>query len=184
MYQIRKDGEPDRRFKISKTLEVQERAFWNKYGFLVCVALFGFIAGIIISKSIFDSIPLKDPRGTAPKPLGQAIVPKVKANETPCTYDPITYLRCKGEQLGINEYEITKIIATMKCESGLRPDAINKNTNGTFDIGVGQINDVHSKRISRADRMDFVKNIDFIYTLYQEQGLRPWVCARKLGFIK
>ena len=91
---------------------------------------------------------------------------------------PLIYLRERGQELGYNDFEITRIIQVMKCESGLRPDAINKNTNGTFDLGVGQINDVHSKRISREDRMDFRKNIDFIYQLYSEQGLNPWVCNR------
>jgi hypothetical protein len=33
-----------------------------------------------------------------------------------------------------------------------------------------QINDVHGKRISREDRMDYEKNIRFAYQLRKEQG--------------
>lgn len=161
------------------TKEYNELKVRNSY---LGVIVLGVLAGIILGKTLWDYT-----HQTSPKPAGRTIMPKVEevvAVETPCTYDPLTYLRCRGKQLGINDYEITKIIQVMKCESGLRPDAINKNKNGTFDIGIGQINDVHSKRISRQDRMDFVKNIDFIYKLYQEQGLNPWVCYRKLGLNK
>lgn len=174
---LTKLGLADKRFK---NWEVREANFWKLYGNYISVALLGALVGASLMTYYVNA------HKTSPKTIGQTIIPKVevvKAVETPCTYDPLTYLRCRGRQLGINDYEITKIIQVMKCESGLRPDAINKNKNGTFDIGIGQINDVHSKRISRQDRMDFVKNIDFVYKLYQEQNLRPWVCAHKLGLI-
>jgi len=150
----------------------------NKY--LIASFVWGLLLGLLLGFGLFTP-------NTSPEALSKTI--EVRANELTYdeeyyTRDPLTYLRYKGQQLGINEYEITKIISVMKCESGLRPDAINKNNNGTFDLGIGQINDVHNKQISRSDRLDFVKNIDFIYKLYQEQGLNPWTCAKKLGFIK
>jgi len=147
----------------------------------------GGVAWCLFLITFLVMILIRSNEKTSPEVLKSTVEVKaveLTTNKIRCDYDPITYLRCKGQQLGIKDTEITKIIATMKCESGLKADSINKNSNGTFDIGVGQINDVHSKRISREDRMDFVKNIDFIYTLYQEQGLNPWVCARKLGFTK
>jgi hypothetical protein len=60
--------------------------------------------------------------------------------------------------------------------------ALGKNTNGTFDVGLFQINDVHSKRISRQDRLDFEKNIKFAYKLRAEQGnWNAWsVCRSKV----
>lgn len=174
---ITKRSRLDRRLKLTR-----EVSKWVNRKTLAAT-MYGLIIGALAGAYIADR-PANQ-KVNSPKPLEQKIeVKQIEAQETPCDYDPITYLRCKGEQLGINEYEITKIISTMKCESGLRADALNKNKNGTFDIGIGQINDVHAKRISRADRMDFKKNIDFIYTLYQEQGLNPWVCAKNLGFIK
>jgi hypothetical protein len=149
---------------------------------IMWTVIFGILAGIVLALSFLREM---DKPRTLISPIAKEqekpVVQKILAKETPCDYDPITYLRCRGQQLGINEYQITKIIKVMKCESGLRADAINKNTNGTYDLGVGQINDVHNKRISREDRLNFVKNIDFIYKLYQEQGLNPWVCARKLA---
>lgn len=143
----------------------------------------GFLTGTILTSYIYK----KTHKITALEPLQSTI--EVKAEEVTYNEDyykaePLRYLRYRGQQLGIKDTEISKIIATMRCESGLKADAINKNSNGTFDIGIGQINDVHSERISRQDRMDFVKNIDFIYKLYQEQGLNPWVCSHKLGYVK
>jgi len=167
--------------KLNRKLKNIEKYYNDNRGALWFAFFAGLLVGVIITQSVLK--PSKAPL----EPQGQTIIQEVRADEPSEEYykeTPIRYLRWKGQQLGINEYEITKIIATMKCESGLRSDAINKNSNGTFDLGVGQINDVHSKRISRADRLDFIKNIDFIYKLYQEQGLGPWVCARKLGFIK
>ena len=162
----------DKRTKTYKTLHL----WFNQY------TRAAFVAGIIVGSLIGFS--LKQELRTSPEPL-ETIVSEIKADEPPIEYyqeTPLRYLRYKGEQLGIDEYTITKFILVMKCESGLRPNAINKNTNGTFDLGIGQINDVHSKRISRADRLDFVKNIDYGYKLFLEQGFNPWYCARKLGY--
>ena len=162
------------RFRLSPVIN----SWCNKY--TLAAGMWGLILGFLGTAYLCTN-------NTSPQPLETKVEVKaieITKDEDYYKAEPLRYLRYKGQQLGINEYEITRIISTMKCESGLRPDAINKNKNGTFDIGIGQINDVHSKRISRQDRMDFVKNIDFIYKLYQEQGLRPWVCARRLGFIK
>ena len=38
--------------------------------------------------------------------------------------------------------------AILRVESGLRPAAINRNTNGTLDVGIGQINSIHFRRLS------------------------------------
>jgi len=170
----------DQRYKRNQDFQ----RWFNKYTLAALVdgIILGSLFGLFIADNPYKQVKLDSPNDG--KSMIEVKAVEVTSNEVPCDYDPITYLRCKGTQLGIKDTEITKIIATMKCESGLRPDALNKNSNGTFDVGIGQINDVHSKRISRQDRMDFVKNIDFIYTLYQEQGLNPWVCARKLGYIK
>jgi len=42
---------------------------------------------------------------------------------------------------GANLYE--EALAVFKCESGLNPGAVGKNTNGTYDVGIPQINTVH-----------------------------------------
>lgn len=148
-------------------------------GEMACTLILGLLAGLILGKSIYDS-QKTSPQAPQQKKTSE-VIKVVEAVETPCTFDPITYIRCSGERLGKTNQEIMTMIRIAKCESGLRPDALNKNKNGTFDIGVLQINDVHSKRISRSDRMDFVKNIDFGWKLHTEQGgFQAWSCYKKV----
>lgn len=68
------------------------------------------------------------------------------------------------------------------CESKYKPEAENYNTNKTWDFGVFQINDIHG--LSESDRKIAWINISYAKKLYIRQGWRPWVCARKLGYIK
>jgi len=134
---------------------------------LISVAILGFFVGTILTKTIMDT------RRTSPKPQGMTMVQEVNA-EAPqprafCN-DPMNCFRDVGEQMGMSNKDIMIAIRISKAECGMRPDALGKNTNGTFDIGVMQINDVHGKRISRADRLDYEQNIRFAYKLRFEQG--------------
>ncbi|WP_272971642.1 MULTISPECIES: transglycosylase SLT domain-containing protein [Pseudomonas] len=52
----------------------------------------------------------------------------------------------KAGQMHAIEPELLQAIADV--ESGLRPDAINHNRNGTRDIGLMQINSIHLSRLS------------------------------------
>ena len=73
-------------------------------------------------------------------------------------------------------YEAIKVF---ECESGLNEYAYNKNTNGTTDSGVAQVNSVHKQTVEAM--WDAEKNLDFALALYERQGFSPWVCAKKLG---
>lgn len=41
------------------------------------------------------------------------------------------------------------LLAVLTVESGLNPSAMNKNANGTVDIGMGQINSIHLPELQR-----------------------------------
>lgn len=83
----------------------------------------------------------------------------------------------KGEKV------IQEAIRVAKCESGLRPDAVNdKNKNKSRDDGTFQINSVHG--VNPRFLKDYRVNIMVARKLYDEQGWTPWVCARKLGIVK
>lgn len=173
---LTKSGKPDKRYRSSKTFEARDYIFWKKYGYLLAVAIMGFMAGVILTKTLWDI------KNAPPKPLGQTIeVKTVKVAEAigrPFCADVIKCIRDVGEELGRDNQTIMTMIRIARAESTLRADAINKNRNGTYDMGVFQINDVHGKRISRADRMDFEKNIRFAYKLQGEQGFNPWNSSR------
>lgn len=39
--------------------------------------------------------------------------------------------------------------ALLKVESGLKPSAVGRNTNGTTDVGIGQMNSMHFKELAK-----------------------------------
>lgn len=66
-------------------------------------------------------------------------------------------------------------VQAIRCfysESGLRTEAYNKNTNGSEDRGVAQINSIHGMK--PADAHDYKKNIDKAYQIYLRRGWKPW----------
>jgi hypothetical protein len=143
---------------------------------------------LVNTLKFYSNKPLLDPRGSSElvplgvgnnKPEVRKLIKSASADETPFCYDPITCIRDVGEELGVPNKDILTMIRLANCESKMNPQALNKNTNGTFDVGLLQINDVHGKRISRQDRMNFEKNIRFAYKLYQEQhGFQAWSCYK------
>lgn len=151
----------------------------------------GFVLCLIIMALIYCAV-FGNTQKTSPNALERTIinpVVKVSAEEDKYTkrgykycYDPLICIRDVGEEMGFSNRDIIIAINIARAESGLRTDAINLNTNKTADLGIFQINDVHSKRISREDRMDFVKNIKFAWTLRKEQGnWNAWsVCRGKV----
>lgn len=78
--------------------------------------------------------------------------------------------------------------AIAKCESGLNPQSLNdKNTNGSADRGVWQINTVHAKRFQTMYAINWelgAHDIDmatrYAKFLYDHSGWNPWVCRKVL----
>ncbi len=65
-------------------------------------------------------------------------------------------------------------------ESGYRADAINHNTNGTADVGVFQINDIHG--MSWDDRLDARANIQKAKEIRDAWGnWNAWVARTRCG---
>lgn len=61
------------------------------------------------------------------------------------------------------------------CESSKIETNIGLNTNGTYDMGVFQVNTVHGNTAAfRASMLNYKSNIDYAYTLYASQGWTPW----------
>ena len=68
------------------------------------------------------------------------------------------------------EHKIAMAIA--KAESGLNPRAINRNRDGSKDIGIFQINDRHGW--SDEDRFDWKTNIRIAKELRNRRGWTEW----------
>lgn len=101
------------------------------------------------------------------------LVKPVQAINTPYCYDAITCIRDVGEEMGMSNKDITTMVRIAKCESGYREDAVNKNTNGTIDRGIFQLNSIH-KNISNKDAFTFERNIKYAWNMYKTQGTTPW----------
>jgi hypothetical protein len=72
-------------------------------------------------------------------------------------------------------------IAVFTCESHLRETAYNpRNSNGSWDAGVAQINSVHG--YSRAYLFNYVNNISVAYNIYTHSGWYPWSCYKWGGY--
>lgn len=66
---------------------------------------------------------------------------------------------------------LVTIVAIAGAESGWDPGLTSRqNSNGTYDHGLFQINDVHLSQISHADMYDPVKAAHWAYTLYSRAG--------------
>ena len=60
--------------------------------------------------------------------------------------NPIECLQAAAQYHGVHPY---LLLAVLSVESGLNPKAVGKNTNGTYDLGLGQINSMHLPELRR-----------------------------------
>ncbi|MGH7745557.1 MAG: transglycosylase SLT domain-containing protein, partial [Candidatus Dormibacteria bacterium] len=78
----------------------------------------------------------------------------------------------------------SEAVKVFTCESNLNNTAINRrNTNGTLDMGIAQINSVHQAQFKTITGLDYNigaldpdANIKFAYWLYQHSGWTAWAC--------
>lgn len=147
----------------------KEKAKNHQLNCFLGAVMMGFLAGVILATTL-----LRAKKEIPEKP----VVQEVKAEE-PKRFcgDPISYIRCKGEDLGVSNQDIMTMIRIAKCESGIRENAYNKNRNGTIDGGVFQINSIHKVPLKYV--FDYEYNIDFAYKLYLAQGFGPWSASKR-----
>lgn len=118
----------------------------------------------------------------SPKALEQPIeVKAVEITQTKiaCDYDAITYIRCRGEQLGMSNQDITKMIRIARAESNFNQYA--KNPNSTAK-GIYQFIDStwRSNCLKDGNVYDFKDNINCAWKVYQKQGDRPWNASKHI----
>jgi hypothetical protein len=163
---LTKKGLPDKRYREGRNFEGMEYAFWRKWGLIVIAALLGAFAGMIITKTLYDYThqPLLSPRGSG-------VIKEVSAKETPCDYDPLTYIRCKGRQEGYDDYTISKFIRIARAESTFNLDQYAKNPNSTAK-GIYQFIDSTWRQYCLKDGnvYNFVDNIDCFYKVLKVDG--------------
>lgn len=153
----------------------------------------GFVLCLIICLLAFIAYDLstRDSEITSPNDLESMIsgnVVKVEAKEdNRYCGDPQAYLRCKAQDLGIDDYTTSKIINMIgTCENGTwDPERINQNTDRTrsLDVGIMQINLYWHPDVTLSEMIDYKKNIDYGLNMFLKQGFDPWTCGHKLGYV-
>lgn len=85
---------------------------------------------------------------------------------------------------GFDEYYIPRLFCIAKMESSFNAAAVNSNRNGTFDVGLFQINSVWQKECKFNNKLHYVEvNIDCAKKIVEKRGLRPWVTYNRFGHI-
>ena len=71
--------------------------------------------------------------------------------------------------------------AIIDCESRFNPDAININTNKTYDAGIFQINSIH-KDISLQDKLNYKTAVKWVINKVKKDGSwSAWQCSRLIA---
>lgn len=82
---------------------------------------------------------------------------------------------------GFSERDVNKLTCTARFESGFNPRAKNRNTNGSQDSGLFQVNDVWLGpcEVTRAELFDPGKSARCAKKIHEAQGTRAWVAFRQ-----
>jgi len=116
---------------------------------------------------------------TTPSPTPQLqVVEKVvfpTATPTPTDKEAIIaeIVRVFGE-------EAPNAFNVLYCENrGLNPEAMNWNSNGTWDAGIFQVNEIHGHSLE--DMKDYKKNIKVAKKIFDNRGWTAWACSERVG---
>lgn len=147
--------------------------FQNKYGLSKDALISVWQVAALTATGIVLIVKLS-PGIVSPCPDSGCAVKMVYAAEGKTELQEITdYIVRKFEPEG--RQVAVKALDCFISESGLRPDAININKNGTWDYGLAQWNQVHGQKIE--DLKDWKHQIDLAYRLYKRSGWKPWYGA-------
>jgi hypothetical protein len=81
------------------------------------------------------------------------------------------------DNYGLSLDEKITAVEIINCESKWNEYAINKNRNGTFDVGLWQINDVH--KLNRKCSFDMECATKWAIEKYKKEGnWNAWVCNK------
>lgn len=139
----------------------------NKVRNIVFIGISLFALGMLLGNKVYTEYILEK----------YVTVPEVKAQEVPKETMKEWVLRTVKEA-GIDPYEAYAII---NCESHWNDLAINKNKDGSFDIGLFQINERYWKNTDRKCKLDFRCNTFQAIEIYKKSNSwKAWTCKKVL----
>jgi hypothetical protein len=103
---------------------------------------------------------------------------KVEDLPEPTAEDIRTYVLAEVKRAGLNAREVEAIIS---CESRWDDQAKGYNRNGSYDLGLWQINSIH-KNISDGEKLDYKAATKWAIAKRLEDGnWSAWYCARRIA---
>jgi len=130
--------------------------------------MLGIMAAGLIIKTIYDPIELHRPivgQVEAKQPVQSIVEPQTIEEKVKATF-------------GKDGDKAWKMIT--ECENkSVDPKAVHHNSNGTWDAGLMQINQVHG--YSMEWLFDVDNNLKAAKKIYDRQGFRPWSCSYIIG---
>lgn len=89
-------------------------------------------------------------------------------------------IREMAKEKGLREQTTDILVAVIKCESGLNPRAINKNSNGTIDYGLCQFNDYwyHNIISPEVALNNPKKAVEVMIEQLKKNRANDWICYR------
>lgn len=96
-------------------------------------------------------------------------IDKITDNSSEAIQDEIKRL---ANDVGLPQNTTLRLVNVAYCESKFKPSAIGYNENGTKDVGVFQINDIHN--LSVEYRLDSKLNIKWAINEAKKNGLGAW----------
>lgn len=95
-------------------------------------------------------------------------------------------IRETAREEGLSKYWEDVLVAVIKAESGLNPKTINRNRNGTTDLGLCQFNDYWYKSvISPYDALNNPeKAVRIMSRMFKEGRQNDWISYRTKSYIR
>jgi hypothetical protein len=107
-----------------------------------------------------------------------AIIKSVEDNFKPSTEDIKNYVKAEAKKAGLSYTEMEIII---NCESRWITDAKGTNRNGSYDLGLWQINSIH-KNMTDAEKLNYKTATKWaIEKRLRDGNWSAWSCSRKLA---
>jgi hypothetical protein len=173
---VLKEIKLDKRYNTTKVLN----RWCNKY--TAASALWGFLIGSLLS--MYFSLEAKN---RTPEALERKVIPQVvevKAIEKDWDLDPVGYIRFRGNEIGYDEYDITKLHGLLDCENGLHtPDRVNylyDGENGRYTAaGIAMItNSTWRQHKCTGSKWDATDNIDCFYKIIGDNKLSDYKASK------
>ena len=136
----------------------------------ISILLVAFLTALGVIVAILTRPPIISPLPDSGYSFSVQAMEPTPTPKNPSKTEIIAYIAKVWENEGV--YEQARAISCFVSESGLRADAYNFNSNGTWDGGVSMINSIHKQPDSVV--YNVYKNIDFAYKLYKRRGWQPW----------